>query len=192
MGKTTRFIANCFLLNFLFLVFLVHSTSVKAQSPFQKDQLNALSIGRPNFKVYTRSYGSILGFQRGKFTYFELGAEKHWTKVKLIKQKTYSLGANLEYNFKYNTIGYKVSGWMKVGRINLTYGVNLCYFTNFNESRFGGGPAVGFRLLGFHFINGYNFTTGSEELNTFNKLYVTIRYFFPLEKKIKFRKKNKS
>lgn len=176
----------------LFLFILSSFTTLKAQLALKKPAIDPFSLNYPALKVYTRSYGALIGVQRGKYTFIELGAEKHWTKVRLVKQKTYSLGATMEYNFKNNVIGYKVSGWTKVGRINLTYGINLCYFTNFNESRYGAGPAIGFRLLGFHFINGYNFTFGAKDFNEFNKLYISLRYFFPLEKKIKFRKKNKN
>lgn len=98
----------------------------------------------------------------------------------------------MEYNFKHNVLGYKFGGWMKKGRINFTYGVNLCYFTDFEGHRLGGGPAIGFRLIGFHLVNGYNFTFGSHELEHFNRLYVSIRYYIPLENKIKFKKKNKN
>jgi hypothetical protein len=31
------------------------------------------------------------------------------------------------------------------------------YGTDFDKSRYGIGPSIGFRLLGFHLVNGYNF-----------------------------------
>jgi hypothetical protein len=161
---------------------------VNAQLKFNSPKIDPLTLHHPDLKVYTRTYGAIVGLQRGKYTFVEFGVEKHWTKLKLVKQRTFSLGANMEYNFKYNVLGYKISAWTKVGRINLTYGLNLCYLTDFNGSRYGVGPAIGFRLLGFHFINGYNFTVG-DEMPHFNTLYVTLRYYFPLEKKIRFKKK---
>lgn len=145
----------------------------------------------PRLKVTSRGYGALIGIQKGKYGFFELGAEYHWRKIKLKNPTIFSFGGNMEYNFKYNVIGYKLSWWMKKGRINLTYGLNLCYFTNFEEQRFGGGPAIGFRLLGFHLINGYNFTVGSPEFTNFNNLYITLRYYFPLENKIKFKKRKK-
>lgn len=161
-----------------------------AQVSLTRSKIDPLSLHHADFKIYSRSYGAIVGMQRGKYTFVEFGVEKHWTKLRLVKQRTYSLGANMEYNFKYNVLGYKISAWTKVGRINLTYGLNLCYLTNFDGSRYGGGPAIGFRLIGLHFVNGYNFTFGSSEVANFNTLYVSLRYYFPLEKKFKFKKKN--
>jgi hypothetical protein len=74
--------------------------------------------------------------------------------------------------------------WMKHGRVNLTYGGNLLYYSDFRGlHRYGIGPAVGFRLAGFHLINGYNFLGGDKELEGVNTLYITLRYYFPVENK---------
>jgi hypothetical protein len=76
---------------------------------------------------------------------------------------------------------------MKRGRINLTYGANVSYFTNFKGGhRFGIGPSVGFRLLGFHLINGFNFLTADGAAATshpvaVNPLYISLRYYFPVQ-----------
>src|SRR5687768_15294850 len=116
--------------SFLFLLFILWATSNSAYS-----QLSMKDIKEPEFKVVTRSYGPILGFNRGKFTFIELGAEYHWRKVKLVNPKIYSVGANFEYNFKYNSAGYKINFWTKQNRVDLTYGLSLCYFTDFHYYR---------------------------------------------------------
>lgn len=176
------------LIKFISLILLLFLGSPAIGQLSFRPSGHPLDLNMPDFKIRMKSYGMLLGVQRGKYTFLELGVERHWQKVKLIKPRTYSLGANLEYNFKNNVIGYKLSGWMKVGRINLTYGGNICYFTNFEATRIGLGPAIGFRFLGFHLINGYNFTFGSEDFKEFNTLYVSLRYFFPLDRKIRFKK----
>src|SRR5207302_2766620 len=100
--------------------------------------------------------------------------------------------ANFEYNFGHNVLGYKVGLWQKTGRVNLTYGGNLVYYTNFHGGqRYGLGPAVGFRFAGFHLINGYNLLFGNKasdkgsenEFTDVNKVYITLRYFFPVQHK---------
>lgn len=176
---------------YLFFFVLFFSLQANAQFPQGRTDRNLYAFSSNLLKVSTRSYGMILGVQRGKFTFFEFGAEMHWNKVKLVNPRTFSLGANFEYNFGNNVLGYKVSGWAKVGRINLTYGLNLCYYTDFDSTRLGLGPAIGFRLLGFHLINGINLTIGDKYFQDYNKIYVTIRYFFPLDRKIKFKKTHK-
>jgi hypothetical protein len=102
-------------------------------------------------------------------------------------------------------IGYKAGMWVKRGRVNLTYGANVSYFTDFKEGhRFGIGPSVGFRFVGLHLINGYNILTKGKNTDKqrpieVNSLYMSLRYYFPVtnnftwdsktKKKIKERKK---
>jgi hypothetical protein len=137
-------------------------------------------------KLFQKNTGMIIGLQRGKYNSIELGGEAHWRKISLLKPHIIGATANLEYNFENNVIGYKAGMWMKRGRINLTYGANVSYFTNFKEgNRFGFGPSVGFRLLGLHLINGYNFLTkdntqGDEAPIQVNSLYMSLRYYFPV------------
>jgi hypothetical protein len=141
----------------------------------------------PPRKLFQRNTGMILGWQRGRYTAIELGVEGHWRKISLLKPHIIGATVNMEYNFASNVVGYKAGAWMKRGRINLTYGANVSYFTNFKEGhRFGIGPSVGFRLLGFHLINGYNFLTAdksaaSEQPVAANSLYMALRYYFPLQ-----------
>jgi hypothetical protein len=147
---------------------------------------NALNLfeGR---KLFQRNTGMIIGLQRGKFNAIELGGEAHWRKISLLKPHIVGATANLEYNFENNVIGYKAGMWMKRGRINLTYGANVGYFTNFKEgNRFSFGPSVGFRLLGLHLINGYNFVTKDKTAQDetpieVNSLYMSLRYYFPVK-----------
>jgi hypothetical protein len=135
-------------------------------------------------KLFQHNRGAILGLQRGAATSIELGAEAHWRKLSLLDPNIFGANANLNYNFGHHVIGYNAGMWMKHGRVNLTYGGNLVYYSNFKGlSRYGGGPTVGFRLAGFHLINGYNFLAGDKELTGANSLYISLRYYFPVENK---------
>jgi len=135
-------------------------------------------------KLFQRNHGVILGLQRGRSTFVELGGEAHWRKIAFSKPRITGASLNMEYNFGNHIIGYKAGMWTKRGRVNLTYGGNLVYFNNFKGlHRYGAGPAIGFRLAGFHLINGYNFLAGDKELDKVNTLYMTLRYYFPLENK---------
>lgn len=138
-------------------------------------------------KLFQKNTGMIIGLQRGKYSSIELGGEAHWRKISLLKPHIIGATANLEYNFENNVIGYKAGMWFKRGRINLTYGANVNYFTNFKQgNRFGFGPSVGFRLLGLHLINGYTFltkdkTSEGETPIEVNSLYMSLRYYFPVK-----------
>jgi hypothetical protein len=162
------------------------SISLYAQVLFTKYQAplsHNFSIP-PARKLYQRNYGAIVGLQRGNVTSVEFGAEMHWRKIAFRKPTIAGATANLEYNFGHHVLGYKMGMWKKTGRVNLTYGGNLVYFTNFNGlQRYGLGPAVGFRFAGLHLVNGYNILLGDKELDDVNKLYMSLRYYFPVENK---------
>lgn len=131
-------------------------------------------------KLYQRNDGAIIGLQRGSGVSLELGYEAHWRKISWSNPTIVGATGNLEYDFTNNVMGYKLGAWMKRGRVNLTYGANLVYFSDFKEgSKYGINPVIGFRLAGFHFINGYNLLAGSGDFKN-NTLYVSLRYYFPV------------
>lgn len=140
-------------------------------------------------KLKQRNHGVILGLQRGRSTAIELGGEAHWRKISLKDPQIIGATANMEYNFSEHMVGYKAGMWMKRGRVNLTYGGNVGYHTDFKgRNIYSVGPAIGFRMLGLHLINGYNFQMGDTETvkdggTGVNKLYMSLRYYFPLENK---------
>lgn len=172
-------------------LFLLINFSVQAQI-FNKREEENKGIRFPKYVATKNSTGMIGGLERGNFTFMELGVEKHWKTIRFKNARTLAANANLEYNFGNHLLGYNVGGWMKHGRVDLTYGFNLNYITDFEHNRYGLGPQIGFRLLGLHFVNGYNFYfLGDKELENVNKLYVGLRYYFPLESKTKIENINK-
>jgi hypothetical protein len=153
-------------------------------SALSKDYASAITHIPFKKKLFQHNHGAIVGLQRGGVTAIELGAEVHWRKLSLTNPTIIGATANFNYNFGKHTIGYQAGMWMKRGRVNLTYGGNLVYYSNFKGlHRYGIGPAVGFRLAGFHLINGYNFLAGDKDLEGANSLYITLRYYFPVENK---------
>lgn len=150
-------------------------------------------------KLQQRNYGAIISIQRGRITAFEMGGEMHWRKIGLRKPRIWGATANIEYSFGQHLVGYKAGVWRKQGRVNLTYGANLAYFNNFNGGhQFGIGPSVGFRLFGLHLINGINILAGNMDKDKSstasmgaNTLYMSLRYYFPLQNKFVWDRKDK-
>jgi hypothetical protein len=138
-------------------------------------------------KLFQRNTGMIIGVQRGKYTSIELGGESHWRKISLLKPHIIGATANLSYNLGNNVLGYHAGIWRKQGRINLTYGADISYFTDFNNRKsFGIGPSVGFRFFGFHLVNGFtiltnNDTKGEVQPLPVNTFYMSLRYYFPVK-----------
>lgn len=165
--------------------YLSHSQLTWKPVAFIENSTNTeFTYAPPKKKLLQRNHGVILGLQRGVVTAIEMGVEAHWRKLSLRDPRIVGATANLNYNFGKHVVGYQAGMWMKTGRINLTYGGNVVYYSNFKGlSRYGLGPAVGFRLAGFHLINGYNFLAGDKEMDGANTLYMSLRYYFPLENK---------
>ncbi|OLY91230.1 hypothetical protein BUE76_04430 [Cnuella takakiae] len=151
-------------------------------------------------KLRQHNYGAIIGIQRGRTTAFEMGAEMHWRKISLFKPHIWGANAQVEYSFSDHIVGYKAGVWRKQGRVNLTYGANLVYFNNFEGGQqFGIGPAVGFRFAGLHLINGVNILAGDMKSDKTgaatmgaNTLYMSLRYYFPVQNKFTWDRKNKN
>jgi hypothetical protein len=183
-----------FLLIFIFsLPGYVYAQLAFKQAALDKDYYSNAAdteISPYRKKLLQRNHGAILGVQRGAVTSIEIGAEAHWRKLSFTNPTIKGATANLSYNFRNHVIGYQVGMWAKRGRVNLTYGGNVVYYSNFKGlNQYGVGPAVGFRLAGFHLINGYNFLVGDnfyagdKQIAAANTLYITLRYYFPVENK---------
>lgn len=144
-------------------------------------------IGKRELKI--RRSGPYVGLQAGKYYVLELGVEMQWNRVKLVKPITHAIHTGFNYNFFNNVLGYDAGYWCKVGRMNLTYGGNLTFRTDFDNSALGLSPVVGFKFWQLHLQTGYNFMgkTGREmETNTF---FVSLRYVFIQNRDWKWKKK---
>lgn len=119
--------------------------------------------------------GPYFGLQRGKYTILELGAERQWKKVRLKMPVTHAVHLGFNYNFKYNMLGYDMGYWYRPHRIGLTYGGNLFMRTNFEHTRVGFAPVVGYKIWLLHFQTGYHFMARLPENFETNRFFVSLR-----------------
>lgn len=142
----------------------------------------------PNLKteINVRRSGPYFGLQRGLYLVPEFGGEMQWKKVKLINPITNAVHVGFNYNLKYNVLGYDLGYWFKTGRLNLTYGANIIYRTDFTYSKIGIAPVLGFKLSQLHLQTGFHFMTPSfPSINT-NTFFVSLRFVFINNRKIDF------
>lgn len=190
--KRTFLALLLFILHFASYAQFTANNDIKEHAAFRNYDYNRQAAISIPAKLRQTNQGMIIGLQRGASTAIELGYEAHWRKMSWRKPRITGATTNMEYNFGNHVIGYKAGLWMKQGRVNLTYGGNLVYYNDFKGlQRFGAGPSIGFRLVGFHLINGYNFLAGDKELDKVNTLYITLRYYFPTNNKFSWDKKEK-
>jgi hypothetical protein len=172
----------------LMLSFALISKHAHAQIFRKKEEKKRLDL---SFKLYQSTSGALVGYQRGKYNFFELGAEKNWRKIRLKGPKVYAVSGTVEYNLWDNILALRAAAWMRRGRFDFTYGLHGGYFTDFTNSNPGVGPAIGFKLLGFHGQLGYNYLIGKQKLEKANTLYLNLRYFSPLHTQLDVERKGK-
>ena len=170
----------------LILILSCTLSGVSAQiTSFSGNSLdNALAAKFPRYNIKFRKYGPYIGVQRGAYTIGECGVEKQFKRVKLVHPVTHAFHTGFNYNFKYNVLGYDFGYWFQVGRLDLTYGANAYMRTDFNETRIGLGPVVGFKLFQFHLQTGYHFLTPATHFEETNTFFITLRLVLINSRKI--------
>ena len=71
------------------------------------------------------------------------------------------------YAAKNPILGYDLGFWHKENTIGITYGMNVCMRTNFDQYRVGICPTIGIKILQFHIQTGYHL------LYPFNRNYAS-------------------
>ncbi|MFT5860670.1 MAG: hypothetical protein ACI865_002784 [Flavobacteriaceae bacterium] len=167
---------------------LVFSLSVSAQMEGASAQFK-----RKLINIEITKTGPYFGLQRGKYTVVEIGIERQWKKIRLRKPIIHAAHAGFNYNFKYNMLGYDMGYWYKPNRIGLTYGANLFFRTNFNDTRAGIAPVVGFKFALLHLQTGYHFMPRLPDNFETNRFFVSLRIGIINDRDVdfNFRKKGK-
>ncbi|WP_017733534.1 hypothetical protein [Nafulsella turpanensis] len=174
----------------LVLMLLLISPAVAEAQLFGKKEEDDKKSKKERRKIFQSTNGLLLGYEKGRNDYFQLGYGYNWKKIRLSKPVTRAVDGFVEYNFWENVLGMKVAYWQRHGRLKLTYGGHAGYFTDFDQGSLSIGPSVGFRLLGFHGQAGYNILLSNPEIAA-NKLYLSLSYLIPYHTRLFSRKGDK-
>ena len=166
----------------LLFSFLLISFASHAQWPFKKDGDEQEKDKKDKFKLYQSSRGLLLGYERGRMDMLQIGYHYNWKKIRLKEPVIRATEAFVEFAPFTGVLGAKATYWQRHGRLKLTYGGHLGFFTDFDHSSLSFGPSVGFRILGFHGQLGYNILTNPQV--EANRLYVSISFFIPQHTKL--------
>ncbi len=135
------------------------------------------SLGQKRLlEIKVKKTGPYFGYARGKVDAFELGVERQYKKIKIVRPITHGVHLGFDYNFKNHVLGYQMGYWVKEGRLGLTFGGDLVFRTDFSENRFGGGPCIGYRLLGFHLQTGYHLLSKADSFTNTNDFFIRLRF----------------
>lgn len=141
-------------------------------------------------KFYQSSNGLLIGYERGRNDFIQVGYEYNWKKIRLKKPVIRAVDGFVEYNFWENVLGMKAAYWQRHGRMKFTYGAHAGIFSDFDEASLSVGPSVGFRIIGFHGQAGYNIMLDRTDIQA-NKLYLSLNFFIPYHSKLSTRKGGK-
>ena len=164
------------------LTFLLTGLTTDAQIFGGKDEKESKDKNDRR-KFYQSSNGLLLGYERGRNDFIQLGYEYNWKKIRLRKPVIRAVDGFVEYNFWENVVGMKAAYWQRHGRAKLTYGGHAGFFSDFDEASLSVGPSVGFRIIGFHGQAGYNIMLSKNDIRA-NRLYLSLNFFIPYHSKI--------
>ncbi len=142
-------------------------------------------------KLSIRRSGPYVGLQQGKYMLPEFGVEKQWNRVKLRKPITHAGHMGFNYNLQRNVLGYDAGYWLKIGRMDLTFGANLVFRTDFDRNALGLTPVVGFKFWQLHIQTGYHFLTAPARDMETNTFFISLRFVFINDRDWNWSKKQK-
>ena len=157
---------------FCFLVTIYFFNTLNAQNIENLFALRKIEL--PTIK--TQKSGPYIGFQKGKYNLIEFGGELQLKRVKLTHPKIHGIRFGVNYDFKENVLGFDAAYWYQQSRLGLTYGAILSHRTNFDASRVGFAPVIGFRLTQFHLQTGYTFYSQVSNFENYNKFFIALKF----------------
>jgi hypothetical protein len=146
---------------------------------------------RKPFQLNFNKSGPYIGVQRGKYWVGEIGFEKQFKKVRLVNPYTHAFHTGFNYNLINNVLGYDLGYWYQRGRFNLPFGGNLVMRTNFDQTRVGIAPVIGFKLTQFHIQTGYHFLTRAGNFTETNQFFISLRFVLINERDLSIDRKKK-
>ena len=163
------------------LLFLLLSVSSAYGQP---DRLGIFGE-RNKKKINIVKTGPYFGLERGKYTNVEIGMERQWKRVRLREAETHAAHLGFNYNFRHNVLGYEMGYWYRPGRVSLTMGGSICFLTDFDETKIGFAPTIGYKIWRLHLQTGYKFMTTADFFDEHNRFFVSLRLGWVTDRDVK-------
>lgn len=157
--------------NLFLLCFVLFTSLVKAQDIQFQHKLDLSDV-----ELDVNKFGPYIGWQQGKYSSVEFGAEYQHKNIKWIRPSTHSFHFGFNYNFNNNLLGYDLGYWYKVGRLNLTYGANAIFRTDYTQNAIGFAPVIGYKIGQLHMQTGYNFLSSTTKNFPCNTFFMKLRF----------------
>ncbi|HEX8315119.1 MAG TPA: hypothetical protein VF609_09005 [Flavisolibacter sp.] len=133
--------------------------------------------------IVKRSVGLLTGVTFGKHTFIDIGISKNSNAVVGHHPFSSAYFASTELKFGDNIIiGPKIGAWAAGGVGGIAMGLNMIYYTDFDNASLAFRPEIGFGFKNFKFVYGYNAILTSHKLDGLNRNLGSIVYCFKLKK----------
>lgn len=166
-------------------LFILFSLVVLSSIAQQQVSTLATSLDFPEIK--SKKMGPYVGFQKGKYHLIEFGGEFQHKQIKLKHPITNAIRFGTNYDFKESVLGFDLAYWRQQARLGLTYGLIASHRTNFETSRVGVAPVIGFRFMQFHLQTGYTFYGKAESFTNINRFFIALKFTLVNKRDIDFK-----
>ena len=133
--------------------------------------------------ISVRKVGPYFGYELGQTHIIEFGSELMFKTISLRKASVHGLHFGFNYGWEEPAMGFETGYWYKQGSLNMSFGASLVVRTNFDETRYGVSPMIGYRLFGFHLQAGYHFLTPAVEFTNTNTFFIRLRFTLVTDRK---------
>lgn len=133
--------------------------------------------------VVKRSIGLLTGFSFGKNTFIEIGISKNSNTLVGHHpfSSAYFASTELKPGDKF-IMGPKIGAWAAGGVGGMAMGLNMIYYTDFDNTSLVFRPQIGFGFQNFKFVYGYNAILTRHKLEGINQNLGSVVYCFNLKK----------
>jgi hypothetical protein len=132
--------------------------------------------------IVKRTLCLLTGYSLGAYSYADIGFSKNSTTAIGYHPFSSAYFASTEIKLGNKLIiGPKIGGWIAGGSSAMAIGLNMIYYTDFDNSSLVFRPEIGFGLEKFKLIYGYNANLTNYRLDRINKHLVGLTYCFKLK-----------
>jgi hypothetical protein len=133
--------------------------------------------------IVKRSVGLLTGVTFGKNTFFDIGISKNNNTV--VGHHPFSSAYYASTEFKFGDkfiIGPKIGAWASGGVGGIAMGLNMIYYTDFDNASLVFRPEIGYGFQNFKVVYGYNAILTKHKLDGVNRNLGSVIYCFRLKK----------
>ncbi|SMC53088.1 hypothetical protein [Moheibacter sediminis] len=125
--------------------------------------------------------GVLASFNQGRYSFGEIGMS--FLRHTLVGHHSFSSAYFFSSEFRLGDkliVGPKIGVWSAGGMGGTAFGLNMMYYTDFDDGAFVLRPEIGFGMFNFKLVYGYNWNLTNKDFREINTHFAGITYSFPI------------